>query len=167
MSLTTSIASSEGTRTIAFSISSSKRGQSSSRSFPLKSAGIPSSDHGAQFRSYPPMIRPPDSGRKYTSNDGSRIVGMSCGSPLGLSTRYSCAIGTIGTTTPASAPISRAYIPPAFTTTSVSISPRSVSTASTRPPRVRMPVTRVDVAISAPRRRAPSARANVSWLGSM
>ena len=33
--------------------------------------------------------------------------------------------------------------------------------------RSRMPVTRVLVAISAPRRRAPSASANVSWLGSM
>ena len=51
ISLTTPIPSSVGTRTIAFSISSSKRGQSSSSSLPLKSAGIPSSDHGAQFRS--------------------------------------------------------------------------------------------------------------------
>ena len=63
ISLTTPIPSSVGTRTIAFSISSSKRGQSSSSSLPLKSAGIPSSDQGAQLRSYPPMIRPPDSGR--------------------------------------------------------------------------------------------------------
>jgi hypothetical protein len=76
-------------------------------------------------------------------------------------------MGTIGTFTPASAPISRAYIPPAFTTTSVSMSPLSVSTASTRPRRVRIPVTRVRCSISAPRRRAPSARAKVSWLGSM
>ena len=30
-----------------------------------------------------------------------------------------------------------------------------------------MPVTRVEVLTSAPRRRAPSASANVSWLGSM
>ena len=64
MSFTTSISSSDGTRTIAFVISSSKRGQSSGRSFPLKSAGIPSSDQGAGWRSYPPMISPPDSGRK-------------------------------------------------------------------------------------------------------
>ena len=39
---------------------------------------------------------------------------MSSGSPAGFVTRYSCAIGTIGTLTPASAPISRAYMPPAF-----------------------------------------------------
>ncbi len=90
------------------------------------------------------------------------MVGMSSGSPHGSSTRYSCAIGTIGTTTPASAPISRAYIPPALTTTSVSMIPRSVSTASTRPLAVRIPVTRVDVLTSAPSRRAPSASANVS-----
>ncbi len=30
------------------------------------------------------MISPPDSGRKYTSSEGSRIVGMSSGSPAGL-----------------------------------------------------------------------------------
>ena len=64
MSFTTSISESDGTRTTAFSMSSSKRGQSSSRRRELKSAGIPSSPHGAQCRSYPPMTRPPDSGRK-------------------------------------------------------------------------------------------------------
>ena len=64
ISRTTSISSSDGTRTIAFSISSSKRGQSSASSLPLKSGGIPSSDQGAHCRSYPPMISPPDSGRK-------------------------------------------------------------------------------------------------------
>ena len=127
---------------------------------------MPSSDHGAHCRSYPPMINPPDSGRKYTSSDGSRIVGMSSGRPLGFSTRYSCAIGTTGTVTPASAPSSPANIPPALTTTSVSIEPLSVSTAVTRPRSVEMPVTRVCVASSAPRRLAPSASANVSWLGS-
>ncbi len=46
---------------------------------------------------------------------------MSSGRPDGFVTRYSCAIGTIGTFTPASAPISFAYIPPALTTTSASI----------------------------------------------
>ncbi len=51
ISFTTSASSSDGTRTIAFSISSSNRGQSSARSLPLKSAGIPSSDHGAGLRS--------------------------------------------------------------------------------------------------------------------
>ncbi len=97
---------------------------------------------------------------------GSRIVGMSVGSPDGFVIRYSCAIGTIGTFTPASAPISNAYMPPVFTTISVSISPRSVSTVRTRPRSRRMPVTRVPVLTSAPRLRAPSASASVSWLGS-
>jgi len=64
MSLTTSISASDGTRTMAFSISSSKRGQSSSSSRELKSAGIPSSPQGSHWRSYPPMTSPPDSGRK-------------------------------------------------------------------------------------------------------
>ena len=81
--------------------------------------------------------------------------------------RYSWAIGMIGTVTPASRPISPANIPPAFTTTSVSIEPLSVSTPTTRPRSSPIPVTRVFVLISAPRRLAPSASANVSWLGSM
>ena len=51
ISFTTSISSSDGTRTSALCISSSNRGQSSSSSLPLKSAGMPSSDHGAQWRS--------------------------------------------------------------------------------------------------------------------
>ena len=49
------------------------------------------------------------------------MVGMSSGRPLGRVTRYSCAIGTTGTLTPASAPISPANMPPALTTISVSI----------------------------------------------
>ena len=48
--------------------------------------------------------------------------------PTACVIRYSCAIGTIGTFTPASAPISFANIPPALTTTSASISPLSVTT---------------------------------------
>ena len=63
---------------------------------------------------------------------------------------------------PASAPISPANIPPALTTISVSIVPRSVSTPVTLPRSVRIAVTRVRVLTSAPRRRAPSASANVS-----
>ena len=51
ISRTTSISASDGTRTTAFSISSSKRGQSSASSLPLKSGGMPSSDHGAGWRS--------------------------------------------------------------------------------------------------------------------
>ena len=47
--------------------------------------------------------------------------------------RYSCAIGTIGTVTPAMSPISPANIPPAFTTTSVAIGPPDVRTPRTRP----------------------------------
>ena len=69
--------------------------------------------------------------------------------------------------TPARAPSSAANIPPAFTTISVSTVPWSVSTPVTRPRSTEMPVTRVCVATSAPRRRAPSASASVSWLGSM
>jgi hypothetical protein len=73
----------------------------------------------------------------------------------------------IGTVTPASSPISPANMPPALMTTAVSIEPLSVSTPTTRPPSIPMPVTRVFVFTSAPRRRAPSASACVSWLGSM
>ncbi len=86
---------------------------------------------------------------------------------MGRVTRYSCAIGITGTSTPASAPISRANMPPALITISVSIEPLSVSTPITRPRSTPIAVTRVFVLISAPRRRAPSASANVSWLGSM
>ncbi len=68
---------------------------------------------------------------------------MSVGRPEGLVIRYSCAIGTIGTLTPASAPISFANIPPAFTTTSASIGPLSVTTPVTRPCSTGIPVTRV------------------------
>ena len=58
---------------------------------------------------------------------------MSSGRPDGSRTRYSCAIGMIGTLTPASAPISRAYMPPALITMPVSITPLSVSTPVTSP----------------------------------
>ena len=51
----------------------------------------------------------------------------------GWVTRYSCDIGTTGIRTPAIRPISAAYIPPAFTTTSHSIRPRSVATAANAP----------------------------------
>ena len=95
------------------------------------------------------------------------MVGRSRGRPEGRVIRYSCAIGTIGTVTPAMAPISAANMPPALTTTSVAIEPLSVSTPVTRPRSTPIPVTRVLVWSSAPWRRAPSASANVSWLGSM
>ena len=71
------------------------------------------------------------------------MVGTSSGTPFGLVTRYSCAIGTTGTTTPARAPISAANMPPAFTTTSVSIGPWSVWTPRARPSRTSIAVTRV------------------------
>ena len=48
---TDSISARPGTRWTAFSRSGSKRGQSSASSLPLKSAGMPSSDHGAGSRS--------------------------------------------------------------------------------------------------------------------
>ena len=95
------------------------------------------------------------------------MVGTSSGTPLGFVIRYSWAIGITGTFTPASRPISPANMPPALTTTSASTEPLSVSTPVTRPRSTPIAVTRVCVAISAPPRRAPSASANVSWLGSM
>jgi hypothetical protein len=58
-------------------------------------------------------------------------------------------------------------MPPALTTISASTAPLSVSTPVTRPRSTVIPVTRVFVSISAPPRRAPSASAKVSWLGSM
>ena len=71
------------------------------------------------------------------------MVGISSGRPEGFVTRYSCAIGTTGTRTPASAPISPANIPPAFTTISAEISPLSVTTPVTRPRSSEISVTRV------------------------
>jgi hypothetical protein len=59
--------------------------------------------------------------------------------------RYSCAIGTTGTFTPASLPISPAKIPPASTTISASISPLSVTTPVTRLWSTPIAVTRVFV----------------------
>ena len=77
----------------------------------------------------------------------------------GWVTTYSCAIGTIGIRTPAIRPISAANIPPALTTTSHSMSPRSVRTPVTAPSRTSIPVTRVLVWIAQPPLRAPSASA--------
>ena len=77
----------------------------------------------------------------------------------GCVTTYSCAIGTIGMRTPASRPISAANMPPALTTTSHSMSPRSVRTPVTAPSLTSMPVTRVLVRTRQPPRRAPSAMA--------
>ena len=124
--------SSDGTRTIAFSISSSNRGQSSARSLPLKSAGIPSSDQGAGFALVAAHDQPARLGTEVDEQRRvahRRHVGRE---PVGFVIRYSCAIGTIGTFTPASAPISFANIPPALTTTSASIGPWSVTTPVTR-----------------------------------
>ena len=95
------------------------------------------------------------------------MVGMSRGRPEGRVIKYSCANGMSGTLTPAISPISGANMPPALTTRSVVMSPASVMTPRTRPSLMSIPVTRVASQISAPRRRAPSMSANVSWLGSM
>ncbi len=92
---------------------------------------------------------------------------MSRGKPEGVVIRYSWAIATSGTFTPAIRPMSGANMPPALTTSSVSIAPLSVTTRLTRPPNDSMAETRVPSQISAPRLRAPSTSANVSWLGSM
>ena len=68
------------------------------------------------------------------------------GGPTASRTRYSCAIGTTGTVTPASAPISPANIPPALTTTSVSIvAPVGLDAGRRARARRRSPVTRVCV----------------------
>ena len=95
------------------------------------------------------------------------MVGISSGRPEGFVTTYSCAIGTTGTLTPARPPSSFANMPPALTTISASIEPLSVSTPVTFRRSTPIAVTRVFVSISAPPRRAPSASAKVSWLGSM
>src|SRR5260370_218045 len=92
---------------------------------------------------------------------------MSRGRPDGLVMRYSWAIGISGTLTPARRPISEANMPPALTTSSVSMSPLSVITLRTRPLLTPMPVTRVSSRISAPGRREPPINAKVGWLGPM
>ncbi len=68
--------------------------------------------------------------------------------------------------TPASRPTSAENIPAAITTTSHSMSPRSVRTRRTRPPELSIPVTRVEVKMRAPPCRARSASSNVSCEGS-
>jgi hypothetical protein len=78
----------------------------------------------------------------------------------------SCDIGWMGMRTPASRPTSAENIPAAMTTTSASMSPRSVRTRLTRPPSDSIPVTRVLVNRRAPPSRARSARAKVSCEGS-
>ena len=85
---------------------------------------------------------------------------------MGSVTRYWCAIGTMGIVTPAIRPTSGAAMPAAFTTVSVPIVPRSVSTPVTRPSATAIPVTRVYDRIVAPRFRAPAASARVKPLGS-
>ena len=79
---------------------------------------------------------------------------------------YWCAIGTIGTLTPASAATSVVYIPHARTTVSASTVPWSVTTALTRPSRTTRSVTRTPVSTATPRDFAPPMNAYVSPLGS-
>ena len=75
-------------------------------------------------------------------------------------TTYWCDIGTIGTRTPARRAISAANMPPQSTTTSHSMSPRSVRTPVTRPlVRWSIAVTRVRCAIVTPAARAEAASA--------
>ena len=102
---------------------------------------------------------------------GSRSWGRPGWTPsIGSVKRYWCAIGMIGTVTPASRPISGANIPPALTTTSARISVRSPAcstvTPVTRPRSVPMATTRVLVRIRAPFWRAPAASALASPDGS-
>ena len=81
--------------------------------------------------------------------------------------RYWCSIGTTGISTPASRPSSCAQIPPAFTTTSASIAPWSVTTPVTRPSRTVISSTRTPVRTLAPADFAPAANESVSPVGSM
>ena len=85
---------------------------------------------------------------------------------IGRVIRYWCSIGTTGISTPASRPSSCAQIPAAFTTTSASIEPWSVTTPVTRPSRTGISTTRTPVRIRAPPRLAPSANAIVRPVGS-
>src|SRR5947207_345624 len=69
---------------------------------------------------------------------GSRNVGSgSSGGSSGSVIRYWCPYGMMGRSTPTSRATSGAYMPAASITTSHSTRPLSVSTAHTRPPRLR------------------------------
>ena len=119
MSLVTFTSSIAGTRRRALTTISSKRSQSSSSRRPLKSGGMrstrcSSSDHGAHgARSRPsPAPRPPRGSRRAGRGRASSAgAATSSRSRNGWVTTYSCAIGTIGTRTPASRPISAANMP--------------------------------------------------------
>src|SRR4029453_14174559 len=114
-----------------------------------------------------PTPRPPTSSRAYTRLSGWRNVGKLAVTPsIGRVIRYWCSIGTTGISTPPSRPSSWAQIPAAFTTTSASIAPWSVTTPVTRPSRTPTSWTRTPVRILAPPRLAPSAKAIVSPVGS-
>src|SRR5918996_254913 len=103
------------------------------------------------------------------SRSGSRSVGSGFAgsrSRNGCVTKYWCEIGSTGMRTPASRPTSAENMPAAITTTSQSMSPRSVRTRRTRPPELSIPTTRVEVKMRAPPCRARSASSNVSCEGS-
>ena len=117
-----------------------------------------------------PGRRPPRGSRRAGRGRASSAAGCRASrSRNGCVTRYSWAIGTIGTRTPASRPISAANMPPALTTTSASMSPHSVSTPRTRPVATSIPVTRVWVKIRQPpsrARRRPARRSAATDRGS-
>ena len=73
----------------------------------------------------------------------------------GWVTTYWWLIGMIGTRTPTIRAISAAYMPPASTTVSHSMSPWSVRTPVTAPPDTVQPSTRVRSCTWTPDRRAP------------
>ena len=142
--------------------------QSSSSNLPLSRAGCgrtqPRRRAGRRApidaRSRPSRgHRPPRGSRRAGRGRAAWVAGSGSRSRNGCVIRYSCDIGTTGMRTPASRPTSALDIPAAITAVSHSTSPRSVRTRSTRPSRTSMPVTRVEVRIVAPPRRAPSASA--------
>ena len=75
-------------------------------------------------------------------------------------------IGSTGTSAPAIAPISRAYGPAALTTARVSIVPREVSTADTRPSATVIPLTSTSRSTVTPNACAVFANPIVTPLGS-
>ena len=135
----------------AFAAISSNRGQSSGSSRPLKSAGIASNGVlGRRARRGVALVaahhQPVDLLAVSRRAGRGRAASAAASSPRGRNgsvTRYWCDIGTIGMRTPASRPISAANIPPQLTTTSHSMSPRSVRTAAHPSAAHVDPVTRV------------------------
>ncbi len=117
---------------------------------------------------YAPIPRRSTCSRAYRSRSWMRRIGrrssMSAGAAMAASSgsgevlTYWWASGWSGTGTPASAPTRGPQMPAAQTTMSAGNSPRSVTTAVTRPPSVRTSVT-----VCSPRNRTPASVARRAW----